>query len=113
MAYGVAGFVAKGKFNSDEELPFARPLRWLRRRFGLPVSQHRGSEPRGALSVAGAIALFCLATVGAVQFLRPSDAMPTAPFARLAEAAMPPVVPAATPTADAFGIKLFIPGRIK
>ena len=68
------------------------------------MSQHHEREPRGAFGVVGAVLLFCVATIGAVQFLRPSGSMTTAPFARLAEAAESPApAPAATATADAFG----------
>jgi uncharacterized protein YcbK (DUF882 family) len=52
----------------------------------------------------GAGVLFCLATIGAVQFLRPSAALPTAPFSRLADAINTPPALAATPASDAFGI---------
>lgn len=56
------------------------------------------------MGIVGAGLLFCLATLGAVQFLRPSEAMPTAPFSRLAEAiATPPTITAA-PASDAFGL---------
>lgn len=52
----------------------------------------------------GAGLLFCLATIGAVQFLRPSVALPTAPLLRLAEAISTPPLLAATPASDAFGL---------
>jgi uncharacterized protein YcbK (DUF882 family) len=81
------------------------------------LSSEPGSEPRGAFSVVGAGLLFGLATIGAVQFLRPSAALPTAPFSRLAEAMNTTPVLAATPATDAFGrsgnvkVRFSLPGQ--
>jgi uncharacterized protein YcbK (DUF882 family) len=56
------------------------------------------------MGAVGAGLLFAVATLGAVQFLRPSEAMPTAPFSRLAEAINgESSTIAAQPAADAFG----------
>ena len=52
----------------------------------------------------GAGLLFCLATIGAVQFLRPSASLPTAPLSRFADAINTPPLLAATPASDAFGL---------
>ena len=61
-------------------------------------------EPRSRMGAVGAGLLFALATLGAVQFLRPSEAMPTAPFSRLADAMSGETSTiAAQPAADAFG----------
>jgi uncharacterized protein YcbK (DUF882 family) len=81
------------------------------------VSETRSLEPRGAVGVIGAGLLFCLATLGAVQFLRPSDAMPTAPLSRLANAMSATPTLAATPASDAFGrsgnvkVRFALPGH--
>jgi uncharacterized protein YcbK (DUF882 family) len=81
------------------------------------LSGSPSSEPRGAMSVVGAGFLFCLATLGAVQFLRPSETMPTAPFARLAKAMNTSPALAAAPAADAFGrsgnvkVRFALPGQ--
>lgn len=61
-------------------------------------------EPRGRFALIGTVVLFCGATIGAVQFIRPSDALPTAPFTRLAEAISPRPALAAAPAATAFGL---------
>ena len=58
---------------------------------------------RGVLSVIGAGLLFCIATIGVVQFMRPSGMMPTAPFSRLAEAVSGAPSRTASPASDAFG----------
>ncbi len=83
------------------------------------MSHSTPREPRGALGAVGAGLLFCVATIGAVQFLEPNDAMPTAPLARLAAAISADAEPAlaAAPTADAFGrsgnvkIRFAMPGQ--
>ena len=59
---------------------------------------------RGVLGVVGAGLLFCIATVGVVQFMRPSEMMPTAPFSRLAEAVSHTPSRTASPASDAFGL---------
>jgi uncharacterized protein YcbK (DUF882 family) len=81
------------------------------------VSDNRSLEPRGIAGVVGAGLLFCLATLGAIQFLRPSSAMPTAPFSRLAQAMSATPTLAATPASDAFGrsgnvkVRFALPGQ--
>ena len=78
---------------------------------------HDPPRERGLLSSVGAGLLVCLATIGVVQFMRPSTLMPTAPFSRLAEAISrrPPVT--ASPAADAFGrsgnvkLRMALPGQ--
>jgi len=79
---------------------------------------HQGAEPRGALGTVGAGLLFCIATVAVVQFLKPTGALATAPFARLISAANAKVAPAsAAPSADAFGrsgnvkVRFALPGQ--
>jgi uncharacterized protein YcbK (DUF882 family) len=75
-----------------------------------------GSRALGGL---GAALLFGLATIGAVQFLRPDGALTTAPLVQHLSAAITPeaAVPRATPTADAFGrsgavkVRLALPGE--
>ena len=62
-----------------------------------------GLEPRSSLGTIGAGLLFGVATIGAVQFLRPSAAVPTAPLSRLAAAVNTPTL-AAAPASDAFGL---------
>lgn len=67
----------------------------------------------------GAVLFFGLATIGAVQFLRPEGAMATAPLASLAAAVSPAraLPPSASPTLDAFGrsgavkVRLALPGE--
>jgi hypothetical protein len=69
----------------------------------------------------GAALFFGLATIGAVQFLRPDGALTTAPLANLAHAMSPvtsdPLPPTASPTADAFGrsgevkVRFALPGE--
>ena len=61
-------------------------------------------EPRSKLAVFGTVVLFCGATIGAVQFMRPSEMLPTAPLTKLAEAIAPPLALAASPAASAFGL---------
>lgn len=76
-------------------------------------------ESRKPLGAVGAGLMFCLATVGAVQFLKPSDSLPTAPFSRLVSAMRnePERAPAATASPDAFGrsgnvrLRFALPGR--
>ena len=53
----------------------------------------------------GAVLFFALATIGAVQFLRPESAMGTAPLATLAGGMSPgrALPPSASPALDAFG----------
>ena len=74
-------------------------------------------EPRRPFGAIGAGLMFCIATLGAVQFLRPSEAMPTAPFSRLAAAMAPTSALAAAPSADAFGrsgnvkVRFALPGQ--
>ena len=78
----------------------------------------RAGSRRGRLGSIGAALLFGIATIGAVQFLRPEGAIATAPLANLADAVSavraPP--PSASPTLDAFGlsgevkVRLALPG---
>jgi uncharacterized protein YcbK (DUF882 family) len=77
-------------------------------------------EPGGsrALGGIGAALLFGLATIGAVQFLRPDGDLTTAPLVHLAAAmGNETAVTTATPTADAFGrsgavkVRLSLPGE--
>src|SRR4051812_34207700 len=66
----------------------------------------------------GAALFFGLATMGAVQFLRPEGALATAPLANLAEVIAPThaLPPSASPTLDAFGrsgavkVRVTLPG---
>ena len=53
----------------------------------------------------GAVLFFALATIGAVQFLRPAGGISTTPLATLAGAGSParPLPPSASPALDAFG----------
>jgi uncharacterized protein YcbK (DUF882 family) len=77
-------------------------------------------DPTGSrLGGIGAALLFGLATVGAVQFLKPDSGLTTAPLSNLAAAIAPSTpegAPAAAPTADAFGrsgevkVRLSLPG---
>jgi uncharacterized protein YcbK (DUF882 family) len=67
------------------------------------VSGHHEPDSRGARSVVGTVVLFVIATVGVVQFMRPSEGMPTAPFENLAAAVTHSTAPSAAATADAFG----------
>ncbi|MEO8619865.1 MAG: D-Ala-D-Ala carboxypeptidase family metallohydrolase [bacterium] len=61
--------------------------------------------------------LICVATIGVVQFLRPSVSMPTAPFSRLADAVSREPAPTAAPSSDAFGpsgnvrLRMSLPGQ--
>jgi hypothetical protein len=81
---------------------------------GQPVSGSR-------LGGVGAAVLFGLATIGAVQFLRPDGGLTTAPLSNLAHAMSAPPAPSlpptASPTADAFGqsgevkVRLALPGE--
>lgn len=65
----------------------------------------------------GAGLLFCLATIGAVAFMKPSEAMPTSPFSRLATAVSAEPVLTASAAADAFGrsgnvkVRFTLPGE--
>ncbi len=77
-------------------------------------------QPRGALGTIGAALMFCVATIAVVTFMRPSDSMPTAPFARLTAAISGSrEAPAAlvTASADAFGrsgnvrLRFALPGQ--
>jgi uncharacterized protein YcbK (DUF882 family) len=68
------------------------------------VSTNGNRAQHAPIGSIGAGLLFCLATIGAVQFLRPSAALPTAPLSRLAEAVNTPTALAAAPASDAFGI---------
>ncbi len=77
-----------------------------------------GGEPRNRFGAVGAALLFAIATIGAVQFLRPSATMPTAPFSRLAAAVNSPDAGiSAAPAADAFGrsgnvkVRFALPGQ--
>ncbi len=78
---------------------------------------HDPPRARGALGAVGAGLLFCIAAIGVVQFLRPSESMPTAPFSRLAEAVSRAPALAASPAADAFGLsgnvklRMALPGQ--
>ena len=66
----------------------------------------------------GAVVCFALATIGAVQFLRPDGALATAPLSNLAHAIGPAkaLPPSASPTLDAFGrsgavkVRVALPG---
>jgi hypothetical protein len=64
----------------------------------------RGSSGNRLGSI-GAVLFFALATIGAVQFLRPEGAMATAPLASIAGAISPAraLPPSASPTRNAFG----------
>ena len=67
----------------------------------------------------GAVLFFALATIGAVQFLRPPGALATAPLGTLGVASSPAraLPPSASPTLDAFGrsgavkVRLALPGE--
>jgi uncharacterized protein YcbK (DUF882 family) len=78
---------------------------------------HDVPRERGAFSAIGAGLLFCIATIGIVQFMRPSDSMPTAPFSRLAEAVSREPAVTAIPSSDAFGpsgnvkLRMALPGQ--
>jgi hypothetical protein len=78
---------------------------------------HDPPRERGALGTIGAGLLFCIATIGVVQFLRPSEAMPTAPLSRLAEAVSRSGAPVASPASNAFGLsgnvklRIALPGQ--
>jgi Peptidase M15 len=78
---------------------------------GYPLNESRRSRPIGAI---GAGLLFCLATIGAVRFMRPSAVLPTE--AVTTEPAKPVVV-GASASADAFGrsgnvmVRFALPGR--
>ena len=61
-------------------------------------------EPRSRAAIIGTIVLFSGATIGAVQFMRPSGMLPTAPLTQLVEAVSPPPALAAAPAATAFGL---------
>ncbi|MEO7456420.1 MAG: D-Ala-D-Ala carboxypeptidase family metallohydrolase [Gemmatimonadaceae bacterium] len=76
------------------------------------------AEPRSRLGAIGAGLLFVVATVGAVQFVRPSSNMTTAPFALLAPASDEGTAAiTAQPAADAFGrsgnvkVRFALPGQ--
>ena len=79
---------------------------------------HDPPRERSALGAIGAGLLFCLATIGAVQFMRPSDSMPTAPFSRLATAVSGSPAVSAIPSSDAFGLsgnvklRMALPGQV-
>ena len=86
------------------------------------MSGHPSSGNR--LGGIGAALFFGLATLGAVQFLRPEDALTTAPLSNLAHAMSAPsgsmpanLPPTASPAADAFGesgevkVRLTLPGE--
>ncbi|MEP6618625.1 MAG: D-Ala-D-Ala carboxypeptidase family metallohydrolase [bacterium] len=62
-------------------------------------------EPRGKFALIGTVVLVCVATIGAVQFMRPSGMLPTAPLTEMVESitAAPPALSAA-PAATAFGL---------
>jgi len=83
---------------------------------GTPVSAPDATANR--FGPIGAALLFALATIGAVQFLRPEGTMATAPLSNLAEVISPSraLPPAASPTLDAFGrsgavkVRLALPG---
>ncbi|MES2179692.1 MAG: D-Ala-D-Ala carboxypeptidase family metallohydrolase [Gemmatimonadota bacterium] len=81
------------------------------------MNDSQPTEGRGALHIVGAGLMFCVATIAVVQFLKPSDAMPTAPFERLAKAVASGAGPVAEPAADAFGasgnvkVRFALPGR--
>jgi len=72
----------------------------------------------GRFGTVGAVLCFALATIGAVQFLRPEGDLATAPLANLAHAIAPAkaLPPSASPTLDAFGrsgavkVRLALPG---
>jgi uncharacterized protein YcbK (DUF882 family) len=78
-------------------------------------------DPTGSrLGGIGAALMFGLATIGAVQFLRPDGSLTTAPLSNLTAAITPASInpaPAASPTADAFGrsgevkVRLSLPGE--
>ena len=76
------------------------------------------ARERGALSTIGAGLLFCVATIGVVQFMRPSVSMPTAPFSRLAEAVSGTPSMTASASSDAFGrsgnvrLRMTLPGQV-
>jgi Peptidase M15 len=81
-----------------------------------------GQQVTGSrLGGVGAALLFGLATIGAVQFLRPEGGLTTAPLSNLAHAMSAPpapgLPPTASPTADAFGqsgevkVRLALPGE--
>ena len=80
---------------------------------GQPTLQNR-------LGGVGAALFFGLATLGAVQFLRPEGSLPTVPLSNLANAISAPAASlplAASPAADAFGasgevkVRLALPGE--
>jgi uncharacterized protein YcbK (DUF882 family) len=77
-----------------------------------------GQPAANRLGTIGAVICFALATIGAVQFLRPEEQLTTAPLANLASAISPgkALAPSASPTLDAFGrsgavkVRLALPG---
>jgi uncharacterized protein YcbK (DUF882 family) len=79
-------------------------MHWPSDNYRPPADLTPPSWRRGALRIAGVAVLFCIATVAAVQFMRPSEADPTSPFSRLSEAFSPsPAAATASPALDAFG----------
>lgn len=78
-----------------------------------PVARRRSS--RGSM---GAIALIAIATLGAVQFMKPPADAPATAFSNLTAALAPAIaLPTAMPTADAFGrsgevkVRFSLPGE--
>ena len=74
-------------------------------------------EPRGILGTIGAGLLFCIATIAVVTFIKPSQAMTTSPFERIADAVTTTPAIAATAAPDAFGrsgnvkVRFAMPGQ--
>ena len=87
-------------------------------RFQQPSSEPFEEPAANRFGAIGAILCFALATIGAVQFLRPEGDLSTAPLANLANAIAPTkaLPPSASPTRDAFGrsgavkVRLALPG---
>lgn len=83
----------------------------------IPDPQTGAPRERGALGIAGAALLFCVATIGAVQFMRPNELMPTAPMLHAVEAGVHVTALGAAPAADAFGpsgsvnLRMVLPGQ--
>jgi len=82
------------------------------------VKSAAARETPGSVGAIGAGVLFCLATVAAVQFLKPGDMVPTTPLRTLAaHVATPKPLVTASAAADAFGqsgnvkVRFALPGR--
>src|SRR5260221_3927985 len=108
-----------GGKSSSAGFPSRRPRRGLCKtlqgllRNGVPVKSAAAREPPGSVGAIGAGVLFCLATVAAVQFLKPGDMVPTTPLRTLAAHVAPPKpLVTASAAADAFGQSGNVKGRL-